>query len=333
MGIKSALAVTGTCLVGLALSGCESSRPYYEGPRSYMPPQMGSSFAQGQGGYYNPSGGYYSASGSYYNQPRSLPPTTTNTATALSSTKPDPTPERQPASPEGSSSVQLTSGVASMANGSAPMVTITLPAVKLLVPVNGLYSLAPPANAVVAKPAQPEPVVEHSPASIAPAWPPESQPAAPQAAPLTNLYMPPTAPAASATAAYAPPVSPAAALPAAQAPAMLPEPALQYATPSVPTSSPTLQSMAPVMPSPMPAPMSMQTAPATLPTLSDDTSYSPRTTTVAAPPPAPTWPRPSAAPDDSLGADLSAPSTLPTRRGPAPSNGPIMPSGQNPYFQ
>ncbi len=151
-----------------------------------------------------------------------------------------------------------------MANGSAPMVTITLPAVKLLVPVNGLYSLTPPANAVVAKPAQPEPVVEHSPASIAPAWPPESQPAAPQAAPLTNLYMPPTAPAASATAAYAPPVSPAAALPAAQAPAMLPEPALQYATPSVPTSSPTLQSMAPVMPSPMPAPMSMQTVPRNL---------------------------------------------------------------------
>jgi len=36
--------------------------------------------------------------------------------------------------------------------------------------------------------------------------------------------------------------------------------------------------------------------------------------------------------DESLGADLSAPSALPTRRGPVPSSGPALPSGQNPYF-
>jgi hypothetical protein len=337
MGTKSALAATGTFLVGLALSGCESSRPYYEGPRSYMPPQMGSSFAQGQGqgGYYNPSGSYYGSSGSYYNQPRPLTATTTNTATSLSSAKPDSGPDHPATSTEVASSVQLASGLASTTNGSAPMLTITLPAVKLLVPVNGLYSMTPPASPPVAKAPQPELVQERSPT---PTWPMESQPAAQpvpptQASPLTNLHIPPTASAAPATAAYTPPALPLAALPAAQAPAMLPEPSLQYSTPAVSTSSPPLQSMAPVMPSPMPAPISMQTMPPILPKLSDDTSLNQRATTMAAPLPTPTWPRPSTTTDESLGADLSAPSAMPMRRGPVPSSGPALPNGQNPYFQ
>jgi hypothetical protein len=348
MGTKGVLAGAGL-VVGLALSGCESSRPYYEGPRSYAPPQMGSSFAQGNGGNYNsPPGGYYSSSGGYYNQPRSLPASTTTNVTTLSSAKTEPAPERHAASAEGNSSLQLVSGVASTANGAAPMLTITLPAVKLLVPVNGLYSFTPPAGAATAKTAQSETaVVDHTPAPVSSVWPNESQPAhaAVQAAPITTLYTPAPAPAAAATPtysqparmpapmaappAYCPPPAAEAPMAATPAPAMLPEPTLQYSEPTVSTPASALQSSAPIMPSPMPPPLSMQAMPASLPNIPEDGSQSSR---AAPPPPPPTWPRPAAVADDGLGADLSPPPpSLPSRRG-QPSNN-MGSSGQNPYFQ
>jgi hypothetical protein len=349
MGTKGVLAGAGLFVVGLALSGCESSRPYYEGPRSYVPPQMGSSFAQGSGGNYNPpSGGYYSSSGGYYNQPRSLPASTTN-VTTLSSAKTEPAPEKHATSAEGSSSLQLVSGVASTANGAAPMLTITLPAVKLLVPVNGLYSFTPPAGAAVAKTTQADaPVVDHAPAPVSSAWPTESQPAhaAVQAAPITTLYTPaPAQPAAAApaysqpapmatpmaaTPAYCPPPATAAPMDAMPTPAMLPEPTLQYSAPTVSTPASAMQSSAPIMPSPMPAPLSMQAMPASLPNIPDDGSQGAR---AAPPPPPPTWPRPAAVADDGVGIDLSPPPSLPSRRGQPSSNVPMSSSGQNPYFQ
>jgi hypothetical protein len=347
MGTKGVLAGAGVFVVGLALAGCESSRPYYEGPRSYVPPQMGSSFTQGSGGNSNtPPGGYYSSSGGYYNQPRSLPASTTTNVTTLSSAKTEPAPERHAASAEGGSSLQLVSGVASTANGSAPMLTITLPAVKLLVPVNGLYSFTPPAGAV-AKTAQPEAaVVEHAPAPVSSAWPTESQPAraAVQSAPITTLYNPPPAqpPAYSQPApmvapmaarpAYCPPPATEAPIPATSAPAMLPEPTLQYSEPAVSTPASALQSSAPIMPSPMPLQLSTQAMPASLPNIPDDASQGARTATLPPPPP-PTWPRPATVADDGLGADLSPPPSLPLRRGQPSNKVPMSPSGQNPYFQ
>jgi hypothetical protein len=350
MGTKGVLASAGVFVVGLALSGCESSRPYYEGPRSYSPPQMGSSFAQGNGGNVNsPPGGYYSSSGGYYNQPRSLPAGTTTNVTTLSSAKTEPAPERHATSTEGGSSLQLVSGVASTANGAAPMLTITLPAVKLLVPVNGLYSFTPPAGAAVAKAAQPEAaVVDHTPAPVSSAWPAESQPAhvALQAAPTTSLYTPPPAqPAAAMQAysqpapvtapmatmpAYCPPTATPAPMAATPAPAMLPEPRLQYSEPTVSTPASALQSSAPIMPSPMPAPLSMQAMPASLPNIPDDGSQGSR---ASPPPPPPTWPRPAAVADDGVGADLSPPPALPSQRGQPSNRVPVSSSGQNPYFQ
>jgi hypothetical protein len=341
MGTKSVLAGASLFVVGVALSGCESSRPYYEGPRSYVPPQMGSSFAQGTGGNSNqPPGGYYSSSGGYYNQPRSLPASTTSNVTTLSSAKTEPAPERHATSAEGGSSLQLVSGVASTANGAAPMLTITLPAVKLLVPVNGLYSFTPPAGAAVAKTAQPEAaVVDHAPAPVSSAWPIESRPAhvAVQAAPITTLYTPappsysqpaPMAAPMAATPAYCPPTETAAPMAATPAPAMLPEPTLQYSAPTVSTPASALQSSAPIMPSPMPAPLLMQATPVSLPNIPDNGSQGSR----AAPPP-PTWPRPAAAADDGVGADLSLPPSLPSRRGQPSNTVPMGSSGQNPYFQ
>ena len=43
MRIKPMLAAAGMFVTGVALTGCESSHPYYDGPRSYMPPSCGSS--------------------------------------------------------------------------------------------------------------------------------------------------------------------------------------------------------------------------------------------------------------------------------------------------
>jgi hypothetical protein len=91
-----------------------------------------------------------------------------------------------------------------------------------------------------------------------------------------------------------------------------------------------MQSSAPIMPSPMPAPLSMQMMPASLPNIPDDGSQGSR---APPPPPAPTWPRPAAMTDDGVGADLSAPPSLPPRRGQPSNNGLTGSNGQNPYFQ
>ena len=57
MGRKPLLAIAGALLAGVTLSGCETGRPYYDGPRAYLPSQ----------GY---RGGPYAQSGMMYSQPQ-----------------------------------------------------------------------------------------------------------------------------------------------------------------------------------------------------------------------------------------------------------------------
>ena len=125
MGTKPVLAVAGALLTGVVLSGCESGRPFYDGPRSYMP-------IPGQA-----AASYSPAPGWYTQKPMSggIP-----VGTSAMSMKAEPT---HVGAPDPSSSMQLASGTAGTpaATGTpTPMLTITMPAVKFLVPINGTYS-------------------------------------------------------------------------------------------------------------------------------------------------------------------------------------------------
>lgn len=120
MGRKPLLAIAGAVLAGVTLSGCETGRPYYDGPRSYLPSQ----------GYRGP----YAQNGMIYSPPQmtagAVVPAGTPTA-------------MKPAPADVTPAIQLASNSAPA--GTAPMLTITMPAVRFQVPLTGAitYSQAP----------------------------------------------------------------------------------------------------------------------------------------------------------------------------------------------
>ena len=122
MGRKPLLAIAGAVLAGVTLSGCETGRPYYDGPRSYLPSQ----------GY---RGGPYAQNGMMYSQPQMVAgaaPTGTPMAMTM-----------KPAPAEVTPAIQLASNSAPA--GATPMLTITMPAVRFQVPLTGAitYSQTP----------------------------------------------------------------------------------------------------------------------------------------------------------------------------------------------
>jgi hypothetical protein len=113
MGRKPLLAIAGAVLAGVTLSGCETGRPYYDGPRSYLPSQ----------GYRGP----YAQNGMMYGQPQMtagavVPPS------AMAMTM-------KPAPADVTPALQLASNSAPAAT--TPMLTITMPAVRFQVPLTG----------------------------------------------------------------------------------------------------------------------------------------------------------------------------------------------------
>jgi hypothetical protein len=126
MGNKPVFAAAGALLAGVVLSGCESGRAFYDGPRSYVPPSGGMAYQQGP---------------TWYNQPR-MAAAPTSPAPAMSM-KPEASVEQASGPLQVTSSLQMVSGSSGSPNPT-PMLTVTLPAVKFLVPINGTYSVTPP---------------------------------------------------------------------------------------------------------------------------------------------------------------------------------------------
>jgi hypothetical protein len=131
MGRKPILSVASAVLAGIALSGCESGRGFYDGSRAYLPPPAPASMT-------------YAQANGYYNQPRVGQPAMT-APPAVTSMKPEMPRTTTPV--DVTSSLQLVNGT-SVTPNPTPMLTITLPAVKFLVPINGTYSFTPPAGTV-----------------------------------------------------------------------------------------------------------------------------------------------------------------------------------------
>jgi hypothetical protein len=141
MGHKPVLAAAGALLAGVVMSGCESGRAFYDGPRSYLSSSGGMAYQQ--------------PGPPWSNQQRMAStvaaPMHPTSAFGSFSMKPEASVEQPAAQPlslaynplQVTSSLQLVSGTAGSPNPT-PMLTITLPAVKFLVPINGTYSYTPP---------------------------------------------------------------------------------------------------------------------------------------------------------------------------------------------
>lgn len=138
MGRKPVLAIAGALLAGVTLSGCETGRPYYDGPRSYLPSQ----------GY---RGGPYTQNGTMYSQPQMVAGAAyAPRAMAM-----------KPAPVEVTPTVQLASSAAPA--GATPMLTITMPAVRFQVPLTGAITYAQTPGTPAAGPASVEQVPAASP--------------------------------------------------------------------------------------------------------------------------------------------------------------------------
>lgn len=146
MGTKPVLAWAGAVLAGVALSGCESSRSYYEGGRSYPSGAM-TAYPPARG----PASGTYAQTQApaYYPPPRSMNPSAGMNANPAAystpSMKPEPMTEHSSTPIDVTSSVQFVNGPNTSGN-STPMMTITMPAVKFMVPISGMMATSNSGN-------------------------------------------------------------------------------------------------------------------------------------------------------------------------------------------
>jgi hypothetical protein len=260
MANKPMLAMAGALLSAMAMSGCESGRLFYDGPKSYMPAPMPASMT-------------YAPPAQWGNQPRMMAgPAGIINASAIKA-------DGTPGPVEVTSSLQMVSGVNGV-GAATPMLTITLPAVKFLVPINGSYSFTPPAGASGTAMASADPASSHGATTgTAPMDNPLMRTGTP-GQPTTIQYTPPTIQ-------YMVPTSPNGA------------PAIQYTVPAGQTAAPTIQYSAPQPPAPQPYPAAQPALPLTSSILNqpaagakmaEETVVTGKQPTLLTPPP-PTWPK------------------------------------------
>ncbi len=224
MGRKPLLAIAGAVLAGVTLSGCETGRPYYDGPRSYLPSQ----------GYRGP----YAQNGMMYSPPQMTPGAVVPAGTPTAMTM-------KPAPAEVTPAIQLASNSAPA--GTTPMLTITMPAVRFQVPLTGAITYNQAPGTTPAAPVS----TEQLPAGAAL---PDNQvmqaqsPHAPAAAPYTTPPAPFTSPTVQSTN-YASPAQtllPPASYPApAVQPPAVPAQGAQGASPSMPAPAQYLPPVSP----------------------------------------------------------------------------------------
>jgi hypothetical protein len=278
MANKPMLAMAGALLSAVAMSGCESARIFYDGPKSYTPAPMPASMT------------YATPPTQWNNQIRTAAATSPAGVYNASAMKMDGT----PGPVEVTSSLQMVTGV----NGSpTPMLTITLPAVKFLVPINGTYSFTPPAGGSATTVASADAAAHGAPGmGAAPMENPLLRAGTPGQS-TTIQYTPPTIQ-------YTVPTSPNGA------------PSIQYTVPSGQTAAPTIQYTAPQPPAPQPNPApqasqpltsSILSQPAMGPRMADETVVTAKQPALLTPPPPPTWPRPMAEPVDGSLPDMAVP--------------------------
>jgi hypothetical protein len=277
------LAMAGALLSAVAMSGCESGRFFYDGPRSYMPAPTPASMT-------------YAPSMQWNSQPR-LAAGTTGVLNA-SAVKADGT----PGPVEVTSSLQMVAGVNGVPSAT-PMLTITLPAVKFLVPINGTYSFTPPAGGSGTTMAAVDPASSHGATAMGPG--PMDSPllrAGTPGQPTTIQYTPPTIQ-------YMVPTSPNG------------SPSIQYTVPSGQTAAPTIQYSAPQpTASAQPLTSTIMNQPTAGPKL-EETVVTAKQPTLLTPPP-PAWPKSAVEPADTASDLAVPPPPPPIHRAPAGGQAP-----------
>jgi hypothetical protein len=280
MANKPVLAMAGAILSAVVMSGCESGRLFFDGPKSYTPAPMPASMT-------------YAPSAPWHNQARPTAMTAQGGVYSATALKADGT----PGPVEVTSSLQLVNGVNGVPTAT-PMLTITLPAVKFLVPINGSYSFTPPATGAgnVTAPADPL-AAGHGAAGMGAASTDggvlrAGTPSAPNpmpSAPPTIQYVVPTSPNAA--------------------------PSIHYTVPQGQTAAPTIQYSAPQLPAPQAAPMlppaapmasSIVNQPAAAPKPADETVVTSKQPTLLTPPP-PNWPKSTMESVDNGAPDIAVP--------------------------